>query len=162
MNRLVPHPILTLALIVMWLLLTAFSIGHFLLGTAVALIAGQAMASLEPAGIHLRRWHRIPRFLAIVIADVIRSNVAVAWLVLTGGRRGKRVSGFVEIRLELSDRTALTLLAIVITATPGTAWLEYDPKRRLVLLHVFDLVDAADWRDLVNTRYEPLLLEIFE
>ena len=94
--------------------------------------------------------------------DIVRSNVAVAGLILTGGRHGRRRSGFVEIPLELRDPTALAILAVIITATPGTAWMQYDARRDAVLLHVFDLVDEADWIALIKGRYERLLLEIFE
>jgi len=44
MSRLVPYPLLSLALLVMWLLLTRFSLGHLILGSGIALIAGKAMA----------------------------------------------------------------------------------------------------------------------
>ena len=97
-----------------------------------------------------------------MLADIVRSNLAVARLILTGGRHGRRRSGFVEIPLELRDPTALAILAVIITATPGTAWMQYDARRDAVLLHVFDLVDEADWIALIKGRYERLLLEIFE
>ena len=61
MSRLVPYPLLTAALILMWLLLNRFSAGHLLLGTAVALVAGKSMSALQPAKPRMRRWDLIPR-----------------------------------------------------------------------------------------------------
>ena len=49
-----------------------------------------------------------------------------------------------------------------LTATPGTAWIDYDAAHGRLLLHVFDLVDPDDWRETVNQRYGRLLMEIFE
>ena len=57
---------------------------------------------------------------------------------------------------------SLAILAVIITATPGTAWMQYDSRRDVVLLHVFDLVEHDDWIALIKGRYESLLLEIFE
>jgi multicomponent K+:H+ antiporter subunit E len=162
MSRLVPYPVLTAALVVMWLLLTDFSPGHLILGTGVALLAGKAMSALQPAKPRLRRWDLIPRLAALVFLDIVRSNIAVARLILGGGRHKLRHSGFVEIPLDLRDQMALAILAIVVTATPGSAWMEYDATRGTLLLHVFDLVDEAAWTDLVKNRYEHLLMEIFE
>jgi multicomponent K+:H+ antiporter subunit E len=162
MSRLVPFPVLTAALVAMWLLLTSFSPGQLIVGTGVALLAGKSMSALQPAKTHLRRWDLIPRFAAIVLYDIVRSNIAVARLILTGGRHGQRHSGFVEIPLDLRDDMALAVLAIVVTATPGTAWMQYDAAQGTLLLHVFDLVDEASWTDLVKNRYEHLLMEIFE
>jgi multicomponent K+:H+ antiporter subunit E len=162
MTRLVPHPLLSLAILLMWLLLTRFSPGHLVLGTAIGLIAGQALATLHPQAPRLRRLDLVARLVGVVSVDIIRSNVAVAWLIATGGRNGARRSEFIEIPLELRNQGALALLAIILTATPGTAWLEYKPTQGTLLLHVFDLVDEATWRDLIKNRYEALLLEIFE
>jgi len=162
MSRLVPHPILSLLLLMMWLFLTRFSPGHLVLGSIIGLAAGWALSGLHPQGPRLRRWDLIARLVAIVSYDIIRSNIAVAWLILTGGRNGKRRSEFIEIPLDLRGQGALAILAIILTATPGTAWLEYKPATGTLLLHVFDLVDEATWRDLIKNRYEALLLEIFE
>jgi multicomponent K+:H+ antiporter subunit E len=117
---------------------------------------------LQPPKTHLRRWDLIPRFAAIVIYDVARSNIAVARLILTGGQHGQRRSGFVEVPLDLRDDMALAVLAIVLTGMPGTAWMQYDAAQGTLLLHVFDLAGEANWADLVKNRYERLLMEIFE
>jgi multicomponent K+:H+ antiporter subunit E len=162
MTRLVPYPVLTAGLVLMWLLLNRFSVGHLLLGSAVALIAGRSMSALRPAKPRIRRWDKIPRLIGVILFDIARSNLAVATLILTGGRHHRRRSGFIEVPLELHQPAALALLAVIITATPGTAWMQYDPRRDTVLLHVFDLVDEADWIKLVKGRYESMLLEIFE
>ena len=146
----------------MWLVLNRFSVGHLLLGTAVAVAAGKSMSALQPAKPRIRRWDLVPRLIGIVLLDIVRSNLAVAVLILNGGRHGRRHSGFVEIPLELRDPTGLAILAVIVTATPGTAWMEYDARREVVWLHVFDLVDEADWIGLIKGRYESLLLEIFE
>lgn len=161
MRRLVPHPILSLALLLMWLLMTRFSLGHLLLGGAIALVAGWSLGALEPEGPRIRRIWPFIRLVGIVGADIIRSNGAVAWLILTRGRHGARKSGFVEIPLRLRHPFPLGLLAMIVTATPGTAWLDYDSDSGVLLLHVFDLLDDDDWRHLIRDRYEALLLEVF-
>ena len=53
------------------------------------------------------------------------------------------------------------LLAVILTATPGTAWLEHEREAGTLLLHVFDMVDEEEWRVLIRDRYEALLMESF-
>lgn len=161
MSRIVPHPLLSLAVVLMWLLLNRVSPGHLVLGIAVALTAGQAMAALEPTRPRVRRWDLVVRLFLRVMGDIVRSNLDVARLILLLGT-GNRRPGFVEIDLELRDPTALSALAIIVTTTPGTAWIDYDAAQGRLLLHVFDLVDPDEWRDTVNNRYGRLLKEIFE
>src|SRR3954454_20059393 len=116
MSRLLPYPVLTAALTLMWMLLNSFSVGQFLLGAAVAAAASQAMAALQPAKPRLRRWQLIPWLVAVVLIDILQSNLAVASIILKG-RAQQRVSGFVAIQLELRDKTGLAVLACIITST---------------------------------------------
>ncbi|GHC80596.1 Na+/H+ antiporter subunit E [Limoniibacter endophyticus] len=155
-----PYPFLTIGLIILWMLLTHFSLGSFILGAIVATAASWAMAALHPETLRLRKWYLLPKFILIVVVDIIRSNVAVCTIALRPSRRGRR-SGFIDLPLESDSPTILAILAIILTATPGSAWLEYDRRKRSVLIHVLDLVNEDDWRDLVKNRYEKLLLEIF-
>lgn len=161
MTRLLPHPLLSLALALMWVLLTRFSPGQALLGSAVAVLAGLVLARLEPQAPRIRAFRPLMRLMGIVSIDILRSNWSVARLILTNGRHGARRSGFVHIPLRLRDPVPLALLAAILTATPGTAWLEYDPESGVLLLHVFDMIDDEAWRVLIRDRYESLLLEAF-
>ncbi|MCB1447296.1 MAG: Na+/H+ antiporter subunit E [Rhizobiaceae bacterium] len=156
-----PFPVLTATLILFWLLLAGFSPGQFILGTLVAVFASWAMTALRPDVPKIRKWHLLFKLLGIVIVDIVRSNIAVASVILR--RRSRRhTSDFLLMPLEVEDRTALTLLAIIVTSTPGSAWLEYDSRDRTVLLHVLDVIDKDMWMDVIRNRYEKVLLEIFE
>ncbi|MCX8999542.1 Na+/H+ antiporter subunit E [Rhizobiaceae bacterium BDR2-2] len=157
---LLPYPLLWFSLTVMWLLLNSLTPGHVLLGATVALVACWGMASLRPAKPKLKGWYRLPRFFLIVLYDIVRSNIAVVSIILFGKKRGHR-SAFMTVKLDLKDPTALSLLAVVLTATPGSAWVEYESRENILLLHVLDLIDEEEWRDLIKNRYEKLLLEIF-
>ena len=161
MSRIFPYPLMIASLVVMWLLLAGFSLGQLIVGIAVALLAAQSLAALQPAKPRLRRWDLLPKLVAIVLYDIIRSNVAVVSIILQGERRERR-SGFLTIPLDLRDPLGLAILAIIVTSTPGTAWLDYNSARGTLLLHVFDLVDESAWLDLIKNRYEHLLREIFE
>jgi multicomponent K+:H+ antiporter subunit E len=161
MSRFLPYPLLAASLLVMWILLNGLSIGHLFLGSVIAVGASLAMAALQPAKPRVRRWDMIPRLVAVVLADILRSNVAVASIILQG-RRKERTPGFVLIPLELRDQTALSVLACIITSTPGTAWVEYHSASGRLLIHVLDLVDEQAWIDVIKQRYERLLMEIFE
>lgn len=156
-----PYPLLTFSLLVMWLLLNGFTLGHLLLGTFVAVFASWAFAALRPDKPRLRKWHLLPKLFFLAFFDIIRSNLAVALVILRGRPAGHH-QGFLLLHLELQDRTALAWLALILTSTPGSVWLEYDSRDRTVLLHVLDLVDEQVWINTIKNRYEKLLMEIFE
>ena len=155
-----PYPLLSASLVIMWLALNGFTLGHLILGCIVAVFASWGMASLRPAKPRLKKWYLLPKLVGIVLYDIVRSNIAVASILITGGKR-KHKSGFITVPLDLENPTALAVLAVIVTSTPGTAWLEYNSLSRTVLIHVLDLVDEAAWQVLIKTRYEALLMEIF-
>ena len=160
-RRLLPYPGLAAALFAMWLLLAqSISPGQVMLGAVSALLATQSLARLRVESSQVRDWGQLVRLAGIVGYDIVRSNFAVALIVLTPGRQ--RTSGFIQLRLTLRNEHALALLALVITATPGTAWVQFDRKTGDLLIHVFDLVDEEEWVHLLKTRYEALLIKAFE
>lgn len=162
MTRWLPYPLLTLALLVMWLLLNqSLSPGHIVLGTAVALLASKSMAALRPERPRIRSLRAVPRLAWLILADIIRSNIAVGKIVVLPGKR-ERVSGFIRVPLDMRDRYGLAVLACIITATPGTLWVQFDRERGVLLVHVLDLIDEEAWVRRIKHRYERRLMEIFE
>jgi multicomponent K+:H+ antiporter subunit E len=160
MTRLVPVPVVSAGLLVLWLLLNGLSMGHILLGSAVALIGGWALAALQPPKSRARRPVAVIRLAAFVFADIVRSNVAVARIIL-GLEPRRWTSGFVEVSLELRDPYGLATLACIITSTPGTLWVDFNEASGTLTIHVLDLVDETEWVRTIKGRYERLLLEIF-
>jgi multicomponent K+:H+ antiporter subunit E len=154
---------LFLALLALWLILNeSFAPGHLLLGAMLALVGVAVYSRLQPAVNRVRnRPLAAVELFGLVIADIVRSNVAVARIVLGLGA-GRRTAGFLSLPLELRHPGGLAVVACIITATPGTSWVRYDRAAGVVTIHVLDLVDEQAWVRLFKQRYERRLLEIFE
>lgn len=160
MNYFCPFPLFSMAIVVMWLTLNGFSLGQLLLGIIVALFSGWMMRFLEPEKITVKSWRAVFRLIFRVFIDSIISNVAVACFVLTK-RSQKQKSGFVVVPLLLESRTALAVLACILSVTPGTVWIAYNRKNSELLLHVLDFKSGYNYQKSIKQRYEQLLLEIF-
>lgn len=161
MTRVMPYPILSAFLLGMWLLLNqSLSPGHILLGCIIGFAGGLAISTLQIPSGRVRRPGAFVRLAFIVLVDIIRSNIAVARIVLVPGRIAK--SGFMTIPLDIRNPYALAILSCIITSTPGTVWVNFDTGKGELLIHVLDLVDEATWTNLIKNRYEQLLMEIFE
>lgn len=162
MRRWLPSPLLVAALVAVWLLLNeSVAPGTLLLGGALALGASWALAALDLPEVRLRRPRAALELALVVLIEIVRSNNAVARIILRPGTRGRR-SGFVRIPLDTRNPYGLTALACIITATPGTIWVEYDSADNTMLLHVLDLIDDEQWVRIIKERYESRLMEIFE
>lgn len=150
-------------LALLWLLLNqTLAPGQVVLAAAVAVTLSWLASPLRPLQARIRNPHVIVVLLATVLVDVVRSNVAVARIVLglAGGREIE--SGFLDVPLDLRDPHGLAGLAMILTATPGAVWVDLAPDGRRVTLHILDLKDKDDWIRWIKNRYEQPLMRIFE
>ncbi len=162
MKRLLPAPLLSLALFALWLLLNAsLGAGHLLLGAAVALAAPLLSAPLRPLPVRVRRPAVAGRLVLMVAFDVLVSNLKVGLGIARAGRRPPN-GAFVKVPLDLRDVNGLAALAMITTVVPGTVWSELALDRSILLLHVFDLGNEAEFVSHFKHRYERPLMEIFE
>lgn len=162
MKRLLPAPLLSLALWLLWLLLNlSVSPGQIVLGGLIAWLAPLLMAPLRPLPIRLRRPGTILRLLGRICLDMLLSNLHVAQRIVLLDRRPPR-SVFVKVPLDLHDANGLAALAALCTVIPGTVWSELALDRSVLLLHVFDLDDEAGFVEHFKRIYERPLMEIFQ
>lgn len=155
-------PMLTLSLVAIWLLLNSATIGHILLGAILAVLLMFAASKLRPVHPRLKRlWLAVPLTLHVLL-DIARSNVGVARIVLGLVHDRKVHSGFVDIPLDMRDPHALSILAAIVTSTPGTAWAGQSEDGKILRLHVLDLRDEAEWIRTIKERYERPLMRMFE
>ena len=133
MSWLLPYPLLSAALVALWLLLNqSVSAGHVILASVIAILASWMMAALRPEKPRIRRPGTILRLAGLVLLDILRSNVAVGRIIVRSREPGVN-AGFMTIPLNLRSRNGLAVLSIIITSTPGTTWVSYDAAKGTLL-----------------------------
>lgn len=163
MRRLFPHPLTSAMLAAGWLLLAGFSAAHFVLALVVAALlphftqrfVGEAMG-------RARGWRGLGRavpFALLVTWDIVVANLVVARLILGPQDRLRPV--YVEVPLDLEQPLAISLLASIVTMTPGTVSSDLSDDRRRLLVHVLDTRDPDALVAQIKSRYEAPLAEIF-
>ena len=162
MKKLLPAPLVSLGLFLVWLVLNhSTSAGHLLLALVLALGLPLLLRGLRPQQVRVRRWGTVLRLCWTVMVDTTHSNLGVLRLLLRpASRRGP--PDFVKIPLHLRDPNALAVLATIVCITPGTVWAELSLDRSVLMLHVLEVENAQAIVEHVKTRYERPLMEIFE
>lgn len=156
-------PVLVVALVAIWLLLNrTLAPGAIVLGLLLSIAFAWLGSSLRPLRARIRRVDCAAALIFVVLWDIVRSNVAVARIVLA--LPGQRVPkpGFLRIPLDLRDDHGLAALACIVTSTPGTVWAGLSPDRSALMLHILDLDDEQAWIQAIKRRYERPLMRIFE
>ncbi|WP_395137706.1 Na+/H+ antiporter subunit E [Schlegelella aquatica] len=160
-RRWLAHPSLSVLLAAVWLLLQqSVHVSQLLAAALFGLVVPGLVHRFLGPSVRVRRLDRALQFGALVLWDIVVSNVVVARLVLSPGSNPH--PAWVRVPLRLQHPAAMTLLASVITMTPGTVSCVVDEHRREILVHALDCLDAEALARQIADRYERLLLEIFE
>lgn len=156
-----PHPFLSLLLLVLWLLLfNTVTLAHVLFGLLLGILVPLFTSRFWPGSPRVRRPLRLARYGLMVLGDILVANAQVAWLIL--GPVKKLRPAFVQYPLELREDFSITLLASTVSLTPGTVSADVSPDRRILLIHSLDVADEAALIAHIKQRYETPLKEIFE
>ncbi|MCK0150174.1 Na+/H+ antiporter subunit E [Marivita sp. S6314] len=160
-RRLVPHPILSLVLVFVWIgLVNKFTLGNLILGTVIGLSIPMITAAYWPNRPKIQRPFKIAEYVLVVLWDIIVANVQVAMIILFKREPNIR-SQWIPVPIELKSAEAITVLAGTITMTPGTVSAMLSADCNSILVHCLHTDDPDAVRDEIKSRYERRLLEIF-
>ena len=162
MKRLFPHPVLSLALAALWILLVNhWTLGSLVLSLILATLIPLLSARWWPYRPEIRRPLGLIPYTLLVLRDVIVANFQVARIILFLPNDRIR-SAWISVPLDLTSPEAISLLAGTITMTPGTLTADVSADGRALLVHSLHAPDPDAIRDEIKTRYEARLKEIFE
>ncbi len=160
--RLFPHPLLTLSLLVIWLLLVSDrGLGNVVLGLILATVIPFVTRPWWPGRPKINRPFAMVAYAVIVLWDIVKANFTVARIVLFMPK-DQIQSAWIPVPLDLRTPEAIVLLAGTITMTPGTLTADMSACGRVLLIHSLHAPDPDAIRDEIKTRYEARLKRIFE
>ena len=159
--RLIPHPVLSLSLVLVWLaLVNKVTLGNVILGTGLGIIIPLLTKAYWPDRPKVVRPLKIVEYVLIVLWDIVVANVQVAAIILFKREKNIR-SAWVSVPLEVTSPEAITVLAGTITMTPGTVSAMLCADGSAILVHTLHTDDPDGVRDSIKDRYERRLKEIF-
>ncbi len=159
-SKFFPHPFLTLALWIIWLLLNnTLSAGHMILGALIAIFIPWFTAGFWEERISVHKPWLLVKFISSVIWQIVIANIHVARLILMSSNKLR--PGFVEVPLDLTSPLAISILANTISLTPGTVTCDLSKDQKSLLIHALDINDAQATIDEIKQLFEKPLKEIF-
>jgi multicomponent K+:H+ antiporter subunit E len=161
MTRLFPHPILSVVLVLVWLLLVnTVTLNAVVFGATLGLLLPLLIRAYWPDMARLRNPLAIAGYVLIVLLDIVKANIQVALIVLFKPSAQLRPA-WVRVPLDVTRPEAITLLAGTITMTPGTVSCDIAQDGHALLVHCLHAPDPDAVRDEIKDRYERRLKEIF-
>ena len=160
MRRLIPHPGLSVLLVIFWLLMAnSLSVGGLVVGIVIGLVLPIFTATFWPGR---PRVNFVAGFtyLMLVVRDIVTANFEVAAIILVRRNRDLRPAWLV-IPMDLATPEAITVFAATISLTPGTVSSDVSACGRFLLVHALDAADPAAEIARIKARYETRLKKVF-
>ncbi len=126
----------------------------FVLSFAVLWLIGRDDASRKYVGL-------VPSVLSFIVYfvyQIVKANIQVAYDVVTP--TFYMTPGIVQVPLEAKSDVEITLLASIITLTPGTLSLDVSSDRKVLYIHSMYIKNREDFIHEIKNGFERRLLRI--
>lgn len=130
----------------------------FAMGFLLGYLALLGCRGLLPASGYFRKPWQILEFVLFFVWELVLANFRVAYDVVTPKLHMK--PAIVAIPLDAETDEEITLLAGLITLTPGTLSLDVSPDRRTLFVHAMFVEDVASFRRQLKEGFERRLLKV--
>ncbi|AYA03044.1 Na+/H+ antiporter subunit E [Acinetobacter sp. WCHAc010034] len=154
-----PHPLVSVIAGLSWLMLSySLDAGSILMALILAVFIPRLVHPFIARTPNID-WLPAVKLFFVVLWDIIVCNIQIAKLVL--GPTHKLHPKWFRVPLETQHEEVNTLLAMIITTTPGTVSAGIDQDRGDILVHALSAEDAEAEIQSIKKRYEKPLMQIF-
>lgn len=154
---------LVVTLAVTWAAVTGtFTLPNLLLGAVVGGIAALFIRYKLDSPYILRRMVRVIRLGLLFITELMISAWKVAVLVCQPDLKSKLKPAFLAYPLTVQSDVEITLLANLITLTPGTLSVDVSSDRRFLLIHALEMTDRDAMIQSIRDGFEARIREVYE
>ncbi len=151
--------LLNFILAFVWMFLkTSYSPASFFVGYFFGLLIIYIFRRFFTSRFYLLRVVAVLNLIYIFTLELILSNVAVLKAVLRPKLNIK--PGIFAFPTELKEDWEITMLANLITLTPGTLVVDVSPDNRILYIHAMDISDADEAIQSIKNTFEKAIMEV--
>ncbi len=145
-------------IVIVWIALTVdFSLLNIALGALLGVFLLWYMPVQKKSLKYFLKLPKVFIFIFYFFWELIVANIRVAYYVLSPLKKAK--PGIVAIPLRLKKNWQITVLANVITLTPGTLSIDVSNDKKTLYIHVISMKSADEVRKEIRDGLEQKLLE---
>lgn len=135
----------------------SFSLLNLAFGFVLAALVLWMIRDYYNTGAYILRLWRISMLLLIFLKELILASATVAVIVLTPGRAYR--PGFIAFPMRVDRDVEITMLACMITLTPGTLSVDVSEDKKTLYIHALDVGDPEELRQSIANGFETRIME---
>jgi len=154
---------LTLVLAFVWASVTGnFSLLNLLLGAAISVVALWIIREHVTTPNYFKKIGRVISLTLLFLYELALSSLRVALLVITPDLKSKLKPGIIAFPLTVKSDVEITLLANLITLTPGTLSIDVSDDRKSLYVHAISVPSKPGLIKDIASGFEARILEVFK
>ncbi|MEI5907797.1 Na+/H+ antiporter subunit E [Bacillus spongiae] len=151
--------LLNFTLAFLWMFLTvSFTADTFLVGFILGIIIIFSFRRFFPSRFYLVRFIAIVQLGYIFLIELLKSNISVLKTILKPKLDIK--PGIFAYPTQLKSDWEITILANLITLTPGTLVMDVSLDNKILYVHAIDVDDVDDAIDSIRNTFEKAIMEV--
>lgn len=152
--------LINILMALVWAAITgSFSLPNLLFGFALAALALSLIREQVGTVGYMGRSRRVISLFLLFLYELVLSALSVARLVLSP--RMAINPAFIAFPLRVDKDFEITILANLITLTPGTLSVDVSPDRRTLYIHAIDVTDEEALKRAIAEGFEMKIMEAF-
>lgn len=144
---------------VMWMFMqSSYVIGSFIFGYMIGIFVLFILRRFLVFDFYLRRVWALVKLIMLFIVELIKANIDVVKVVLRPKANHK--PGIVAVRTNLETNVEITLLAALISLTPGTVSMDFSDDSKTIYIHALDVPNKDEFIDDIHNSFERAIMEV--
>lgn len=151
--------VINLIIAVMWMFLSeTYTLTSFISGYILGIVLLLLLNRYIPGRFYLDRLLKVIQLILLFIKELIKSNIDIVKLVYTP--KPEIEPGIFAYQTELETDWELTLLANLITLTPGTLSVAISNDNSIIYIHAMDIDDINESIQSIKMTFEKAIMEV--
>lgn len=144
---------------VMWMFLSeTYSLSSFAAGYILGIVLLLVLNRFIPDSFYLKRVYKIVMLVLLFLKELVTSNIDIVKLVYKPKLEFE--PGIFALPVDLKSNWEITLLANLITLTPGTLTVAVSDDNTHLYIHAMDIDDIEDEIHSIKNTFEKAISEV--
>ena len=158
---LLPYQILiNIVIAIIWTFLqNNYSIASFLFGYAIGLFLLFMLRRFLVFDFYFTRVWSIFKLIYLFLKELVIANIDVIKIVLNPNLSNYN-PGIVAVPTKLETKFEITLLASLISLTPGTVSMDFSDDNKIIYIHSIHISDKKEMIHQIHNTFERAILEV--
>lgn len=151
--------IVNLFIAIIWMLLAgSFTFGSLFFGYLIGLFILFVLRRFLEFDFYIVRVWAIIKLISLFFVELVKANIDVLKIVISPQLTNK--PGIVAVRTRLDTKLEITLLAALISLTPGTTSMDFSPDGKTIYVHSLHVPDKEEMIEQIRNTFERAIMEV--